>query len=87
LGHSEDYIEVLDRQQLRSTLFEQLRSGLAATLRAMETAARAVSDSSAATLIALVEVTAERRRAADCNRSQRLLLRWLPPPQPTAHTS
>jgi hypothetical protein len=40
----------------------------------MAIAARAVRDLSVAALIALVDVTAERRRAADRDRSQRLLL-------------
>jgi hypothetical protein len=39
LRHGKDHMEVLDRQQLRSTLFEPSRSGLAAALRAMANAA------------------------------------------------
>jgi hypothetical protein len=40
----------------------------------MAIAARAVGDLSVAAPIALVDMTAERRGAADCNRSQRFLL-------------
>jgi len=67
-------MEVLDRKQLGGTLFEPSLSGLAVTFGAMAIAARAVRDLSVAALIALVDVTTERRRAADRNRSQRLLL-------------
>ena len=74
LRQGEDHMEVLDRQQLSGALLEPPRSGAAMALGAMAIAARAVRDLSVAALIALVEVTAERRRAADRDRSQRLLL-------------
>jgi hypothetical protein len=66
-------MEVLDRQQLSSALFEPSRSGLPVALRAMAIAARAVRDLAVAALIALVDVTAQRRRAAERNRSQRFV--------------
>jgi hypothetical protein len=74
LGQREDYVEVLDRQQLSRTLFEPSRSGLPVALWAMAIAARAVRDLSIAALIALVDVAAEGCRAADRNRPQRFLL-------------
>ena len=74
LGHGEDHMEVLDRQQLRSTLFKPSRSGLSMTLRAMAIAARAISNFAVAAPISLLNVTTEGRCAADRNRPQRLLL-------------
>src|SRR5215469_6468851 len=53
-------MEVLDRKQLGGTLFEPSRSGVAVAFGTMAIAARAVRDPSVATLIALVDVTAER---------------------------
>ena len=42
LRHGEYHMEILDRQQLCSTLFEPSRAGLSLTLRAMAIAARAI---------------------------------------------
>lgn len=67
-------MKVLDRKQLGGTLLEPSRSGLAVAFGALAIAARAVGDLAVAALIALVDVTAEHRRAADRDRSQRLLL-------------
>lgn len=74
LRHGEDHMKVLDRQQFRSTVFKPLRSGLSMTLRAMAIAARAICNFAVAAPIALLNMTAERRCAADRNCPQRLLL-------------
>ena len=68
LGYGEDHMEVLDRQQLRSTLFKPSRAGLSMTLRAMAIAARAIRDFAVAAPIALLNTTTEGRCAADRNR-------------------
>ena len=73
LGHGEDHMEVLDRQQLRSTLFKPSRSGLSMTFRAMAIAARAIRNFAVAAP-ALLNMTTQGRCAADRNRLQRVLL-------------
>ena len=65
----EDDVEVGNRQQFGLTRGEPLRARPALTLGAMAVSARVVGDADSAAAVALLDVTAERRRAAGRDRA------------------
>ncbi len=65
----EDHVEVGTRQQLGLTSGEPLRARRPLTLPAMAVSARVVSDAGEPAIVAELDMTAERRRAAGRDRS------------------
>ena len=73
-GQGEDDVEIADRQQIGLAGGEPIRRRRALTLWAMAIAARVVSDAAVATILAALDVPAERGRASLLDRRHDLEL-------------
>ena len=66
-GHGEDDVKIRDRQEFRATVGEPLRARQTLALGAMPVTAGVIGDADLAAILALLDMAAERRRAARLN--------------------